>query len=189
MNLQVRRNETKVTGERSADRAWAPDPAATNRRTHPLAYVLTGGLVAGTLDLVFAMVFWAWRAELPALRILQSVAAGVLGPTAFEGGLETGLLGLVLHFFIALSMAVAYYAAARRWPLLWQRPVAWGAAYGLLLYAIMNFVVVPLSAATGSGDPVFTVWSLGVHVFLVGMPIALFVRQGLVQDAAYERSP
>lgn len=157
---------------------------STYRRTHPLAYVLTGGLVVGTLDLVFAMTFWAWRAELPAFRILQGVAAGLLGSASFEGGLETALLGLGLHFFIALSMAVAYYAAARRWPLLWQRPVAWGAAYGLLLYVIMNAIVVPLSAASGSDDPLWILVSIGVHAFLVGMPIALFVRQGLLQDAA-----
>ena len=173
-----------MTGKQTTDRAWAPDPAATNRRTHPLAYVLTGGLVVGTLDLVFAMTFWAWRADLPAFRILQGVAAGLLGPAAFEGGLQTGILGLTLHFLIAMSMAVAYYAAARRWSLLWMRPVAWGTAYGLLLYVIMNVVVVPLSAATASDDPLWVLASIGVHAFLIGMPIALFVRQGILQDAA-----
>ena len=152
------------------------------RRTHPLAYVLTGGLVAGTLDIVFAMTFWAWKADIPAVRILQSVAAGLLGEASFEGGLETAALGFALHFFIALTMAIVYYVAARRWPLLWRRAAPCGALYGLMLYVVMNLVVVPLSAASpGSRDPLWMVLSIGVHIFLIGMPIALFVRQGLLE--------
>jgi hypothetical protein len=152
------------------------------RRTHPLAYVLAGGLVVGTLDLVFAMTFWAWKADLPAVRILQSVAAGLLGPASFEGGLETAMLGLVVHFMIALAMALAFYLVACRWSLLLRRPTEMGAAYGLLLYGIMNYVVVPLSEASpGSNDPLWIGFSVVVHIVLIGVPIALFVRQGLLQ--------
>lgn len=151
-------------------------------RTHPLAYVFAGGLVVGTLDIVFAMTFWAWRADVPAFRILQGVAAGVLGPASFNGGIETAILGLSLHFTIALTMAVAYYVAARRWPVLWERPVEAGTAYGFFLYGVMNHIVVPLSAAeAGSRDVVWVVSSVAVHVLLIGLPIALFVRQGFLQ--------
>lgn len=152
-----------------------------NRRTHPLAYVLAGGLVVGTLDIVFAMTFWSWRADLPALRVLQSIAAGILGQASFEGGIETAAIGLALHFFIALSMAVVYYVAARRWPALWQQAVPWGTVYGLLLYGIMNLLVVPLSASPAPADPLWVILSVPVHVLLVGVPIALFVRQGMLQ--------
>jgi len=114
----------------------------------------------------------------PAQRIMQSVAAGLLGEASFTGGRATAALGLALHYFIAISMSVAYYLVARRWPLLWQRPVASGAAYGLLLYGIMNYIVVPLSAAgPRSSDPLWIVLSIIVHAFLIGVPIALFVRR------------
>jgi hypothetical protein len=76
-------------------------------------------------------------------------------------------------------MAVAYYLVARRWPLLWQRAALCGAAYGLLLYGIMNYVVVPLSAAGGPGsrNPLWVGLSILVHVGLIGVPIALFTRR------------
>ena len=65
-----------------------------------------------------------------------------------------------------------------RWPILWQRPVLCGAGYGLLLYAIMNYVVVPLSAAgPGSKDPLWIGLSVAVHAVLIGIPIALFTRR------------
>jgi hypothetical protein len=137
--------------------------------------VLAGGLTAGTFDIVYACSFWALKSNVPAQRILQSVAAGLLGKASFEGGTATAALGLALHYFIALSMAAVYYLVARRWPLLGRRPILCGAAYGLLVYAIMNFVVVPLSAAgPGSKDPLWIALSIAVHVFLIGIPIALF---------------
>ncbi len=53
-------------------------------------------------------------------------------------------------------MAAVYYVAARRQPLLWRRPLVCGSAYGLVVYVIMDYVVVPLSAARpGSKDPLF----------------------------------
>ena len=148
------------------------------RHPHPAIFVLAGGLVAGTLDIAYACVFWALKRGVPATRIFQSVAAGLLGPASFEGGERTAALGLVLHYFIALSMSIAYYLVARRWPLLRRRPVLCGAGYGVLLYGVMNYVVVPLSAAgRGSKDPLWITLSIAVHMVLIGVPIALFTRR------------
>jgi hypothetical protein len=150
--------------------------AHSSRR--PAIFVLAGGLVAGTLDIVYACVFWGLKRGVPATRIFQSVAAGLLGKASFDGGGRTAALGLALHFFIALSMSVAYYRVARRWPLLHRRPVLCGAAYGLLLYGVMNYVVVPLSAAgPGSRDPLWIALSIAVHVAFVGIPIAVLTRR------------
>lgn len=150
------------------------------RRIQRWAFVLAGGLVAGTLDIIYACIFWALKSDVPAQRILQSIAAGVLGKASFEGGAATAALGLALHYFIALSMALAYFLVARRWAPLWQRPFLYGAAYGLLLYLIMNYVVVPLSAAgPGSKDPLWIVLTISVHALLIGIPIALFVQHAM----------
>jgi uncharacterized membrane protein YagU involved in acid resistance len=144
------------------------------RRPSPAAYVLAGGLIAGTLDIVYACTFWALKADVPPQRIFQSVAAGLLGNASFEGGAGTAALGLALHFFIATAMSVVYYVVARRWPLLWQRPVLVGAGYGLILYGVMNYIVVPLSAAHGGPkDPLWVGLSIVVHMFLIGVAIAL----------------
>lgn len=149
---------------------------------HAFKFVLAGGLVAGTLDIAYACLFWAIKSDVPAERILQSVAAGLLGPAAFNGGAATAALGLVLHYFIAVSMSVVYYLVARRAAVLWQWPILCGATYGLLLYAIMNYVVVPLSAAgPGSKDPLWVGLTIAVHALLIGVPIALFTRRARQQ--------
>jgi hypothetical protein len=75
-------------------------------------------------------------------------------------------------------MSATYYLVARRWAFLRRRPVLCGAGYGLLLYGIMNYVVVPLSAAgPGSKDPLWIALSIAVHVLLIGIPIALLTRR------------
>ncbi len=156
-----------------------PTRADSARSAWPI--VLAGGLVAGTLDILYAVIFWRIKAGVPAQRILQSVAAGLLGQASAAGGVRTAVLGLVLHMLIATTMAVVYFLVARRWPLLWQRPWLCGAAYGLWLYVAMNYIVVPLSAAGGGGsrDPVWIALSVAVHVLFVGIPCALASRIAL----------
>jgi hypothetical protein len=159
-----------------------PDRSARN----PWAWVVAGGLIAGALDITFACGYWAIARDVPPERILQSVAAGVLGKASFQGGWTTGLLGLALHFFITLGMAAVYYLASLRLAALWQRPFALGAAYGLALYLAMNYVVVPLSNAPGGAGPGNNLWtwsSIAAHVLLVGIPIALCVSAGLRPSA------
>ena len=153
-------------------------------RTRALVSVLSGGLVAGTLDITYACVFWAFKAGTPPQRIFQSVAKGVFGPAAFKGGAATAALGLLLHYFIATTMSIVYYLVARRWPALIERPLLFGAAYGLVLYGVMNYIVVPLSAARGggSGGALWITLSIVVHALLIGVPIALFARRAFAPD-------
>jgi hypothetical protein len=154
-----------------------------SRRDSPWPPVLAGGLLAGALDITYACLFWAIRADLPPTRIFQSVAAGLLGKASFEGGAATAALGLSLHFFIACTMALTYYFVSRRWTVLVRHPVPLGIAYGLLLYVVMNFVVVPLSAASaGSRDPTWIALTVAVHAFLIGLPIALFASRAALHD-------
>jgi hypothetical protein len=144
-------------------------------------WVVAGGLVAGALDIAYACGYWAIAANVPAQRILQSVASGVLGrESSVAGGWNTALLGLALHFFITLVMSLVYFVASGKLPALVQRPVALGAAYGVALWIAMNYVVVPLSNAAGGGGPGLNLWtgmSIAAHVLLVGIPIALCARK------------
>jgi membrane associated rhomboid family serine protease len=160
-------------------------PATTTTlRAHesPWPPVLAGGLLAGTLDIVYACTFWALKAGVPPTRIFQSVAAGLLGEASFRGGADTAALGLFLHYVIACTMVAAWYLVALRRPALARRPVPWGIAYGLLLYVVMNHIVVPLSAAgSGSKDPVWIALTVAVHAFLVGVPIAWFLSRAVAR--------
>jgi uncharacterized membrane protein YagU involved in acid resistance len=114
----------------------------------------------------------------PARVILQSVASGWLGKASYSGGWPTALLGLVSHLFITCIMAAIFVTAARRIALLRNQSLLSGVAFGLCAFVIMNFVVVPLSAAAVHPPRgVFLAGGLLAHMFLVGVPIALATRR------------
>jgi hypothetical protein len=145
--------------------------------------ILFGGLIAGALDIIYAFLLWWLRAAVPPGRILQSVASGLLGKSSYEGGAATALLGAVLHFGLALAIAAVYVGASRLWPVLARKATLFGPLYGIGVYLVMNYVVLPLSAfpRRSGGSPPPVVWITGVlaHMFLIGLPIALLARRAV----------
>jgi hypothetical protein len=138
--------------------------------------ILSGGAVAGALDIFDAFALWIPRGA-TAPRILQSIASGLLGPAAFQGGARTAALGLALHFFIATSAAATFYAVSRRVPLLQRRWILCGMAFGICVYCVMNYVVLPLSLVR-QGHFAWGTFVNGIliHTFGIGIPIAYFSR-------------
>lgn len=142
-------------------------------RLHP---IVSGGAIAGVLDIVAAFTMQLANGVAP-VRVLQAIASGVLGREAFHGGNATALLGLLLHFTIALGAAWVYYTVSRFWTLLRRRAVVAGLAYGVVVYLVMNHVVLPLSRVNFRPAPWRTVAILmAVHMVCVGLPIALASR-------------
>ena len=139
--------------------------------------VLVGGLVGGALDILFAISFAAYNG-IPAMRLLQSVASGLLGRDAYSGGAPTAALGLTLHFAMAIAFAGAFVLASRRLPLLVRRPYLFGGLFGVGVFLFMRFVVLPWSAFPHpvSFKPLATTLDLLSHVFLFGIPIALAAK-------------
>ncbi|HEX7013679.1 MAG TPA: hypothetical protein VF161_13065 [Steroidobacteraceae bacterium] len=135
--------------------------------------VLGGTLLAGTLDISAAIITWMSR-DVPAMRVLQGVAAGLLGREARNGGWATAMLGLALHYLIMSVIVATFFFASRRLPKLVQRWLPAGMAYGVAVYIVMTFIVVPLSAFPGNPIPPWSqiVQGVIVHMFCVGVPIA-----------------
>jgi hypothetical protein len=142
--------------------------------THrPYVAVVAGGLAAGVFDIIYAFVLSGMRGGKP-LGVLQSIASGVLGAEAYKGGATTAALGLALHLGITIFAALLFLLAARRSALIQRHYILFGLMFGVLVYLVMNFAVLPLSAVP------FKIKYTGVdilqgfvsHALLVGLPIA-----------------
>lgn len=133
-------------------------------------------LVAGTLDILFAIVLTLVRGNDPA-AMLRSVASGPL-PAAIEMGAAGSVLGLVTHFALMAIMAAVFVIAARQRPALLDKPIQWGIVYGLITYVVMNLIVVPLRFATPlPPKPISIATQLFAHIVLVGIPITLIAAR------------
>jgi len=111
-------------------------------------------------------------------QTLQYIASGLVGQDAFNGGYVTVALGVFFHFLIAFITAGVFYEASRMIPALFKRPLLWGPMFGVGVYVIMNYVVVPLTAA----PKVPLTWGMllnGIlgHALLVGLPIAMLANR------------
>ena|SRR5215472_7948578 len=145
----------------------------TNNRSL-VAGILLGGLTAGTIDIGAASLI-SW---LSPIFILHVVAAGLLGRSAsFAGGLPTAALGMVLQWAMSLIIAAIYAAGGLLLPILRRLWLVGGLSYGVAIFFVMNYVVVPLSAL--QRFPRFMVLSFVENMLamlLFGVIVAYFLR-------------
>jgi uncharacterized membrane protein YagU involved in acid resistance len=90
------------------------------------------------------------------------------------------LVGLFCHFTVAYSAATVFVGMSRLWPILIERAIPAGAAYGVAVYFVMNHIVVPLSAVPKRTFSLkMVVIGILIHIPCVGLPIALVARRFL----------
>lgn len=146
--------------------------------------VFLGGLIIAIGDTIFATTLWfSWDAP-GFTKLFQTIAVGVLGQASYQGGVQAAWLGAGLHLFMASMFVLAYTLVSRRAPQLLRKPLAYGALYGVLLYAIMNFMVMPLSRVDAHPTlkhPDWLIYSVLVHMAF-GMVCVLFARRALQRD-------
>jgi uncharacterized membrane protein YagU involved in acid resistance len=136
--------------------------------------VIVGGSIAATLDILFALTFAAFNGVGP-LRLLQTVASGLLGEAAYTGGVPGAILGLCAHFGLSYLWAVLFVTVASRYTALVRKPVPTGALFGIVVFFAMRLVVLPLSAFPHpvTFKPLSAGLDLLSHMFFFGVPIAV----------------
>jgi hypothetical protein len=146
------------------------------KKSEAFRAILTAGLVVGVLDISSAFVIW-WQRGVGARRGLQGIAAGLLGPKSFDGGLVTASLGLGLHFFVAFVVVSVFYLASRKVEFLTIHPVVSGVLYGIAVYIVMYWFVLPMAFPTFRHRMGNELLAIAIHISLIGLPCALIVRR------------
>ena len=144
------------------------------RELEVLTAILLGGVIAATIDIGAAC---AISGRSPGF-ILQVIAGGLLAKAAFAGGWATMLLGAVLQESMGLLIAAIYILLAKSVPILLRRWIISGIAYGVVIFFVMNYVVVPLSA--WKSTPHFTSAKFAANMgamLLFGLIVAFFTRR------------
>jgi len=156
-------------------------PQVTTRQA-----ILTGWLLCGVLDITAACI-QAWiQAGRSPVMVLKGVASALWGRAALDAGAGMAAIGLVMHFTVALTATLVFYALSRRVALLRTAPLLIvGPLYGVVVFAAMNYGTLPalscvrsLYLGTPPRWPGSMSWpQLGIHMICVGLPIAWGVRR------------
>jgi hypothetical protein len=115
----------------------------------------------------------------PYLVVLQYIASGAVGESAFTGGAATALLGVVFHLLISFIVAAIFLVAADRIPLVRRNVLVSGLLYGVAVFFVMNLLVVPLSATPAIPPPTlpWLIVSIIEHTLLIGLPLGYLARR------------
>jgi len=137
--------------------------------------IMLAGLTSGGLDIISALTLNKLKG-VTAMRSLQVISSGVLGPKAFAGGGVTAAMGLGIHFFIAVVVAATYYVASRKLGVLVEYAALCGMLYGIGVHLFMTFIVLPLSGVRRPFSFTAFAAQLIIHMFCVGLAISLVIR-------------
>jgi hypothetical protein len=148
-----------------------------------ISAILLGGIIAGTVDIGAASVIY----QADPVLVAQSIAAGLLGAPAVDGGWQTAALGVLLQWLMSCIIAGVFVIAAQRIALLHRHWIAAGLTYGVVVYAVMNFVVVPLSNAHATHaihiPPMASVAKNLLAMFVFALIISYFAKDTVRRTA------
>lgn len=136
--------------------------------------ILCGGFVAGTLDIGAA----ASMSSLNPLVVMRLVASGLLGKDALMGGLLVSALGMLLQWAMSLIIAAIFVIVSTRLPQMIRNWIPASLVYGVVVFLVMSYVVVPLSNAPFKSNT--TVYSFVLNLLamlLYGLIIGFFARR------------
>jgi hypothetical protein len=162
----------------------ASPSAPRSEKSRALPAIGWATLTAGILDISSAFLL-SYPKGVGPIRVLQGVAAGLIGrESAMSGGLATAGLGLAIHFFIAFVVSTVFYVASRKLIFLTRQPVISGLLYGVVIYGFMYWIVMPLAYPVVHPSLTRDLTAVCVHMFLIGLPIALIVRRHSVSQVS-----
>ena len=144
-----------------------------------LKTILLAWLTAGCLDLLGAITVYSLIMQrVTTMRLLQGIARGALGNSAYEGGIPTALAGVGFHFIIAFCFTVFYFFIFPYIPFLKKQRIISGLLYGIFVWCVMNLVVLPLLQIAN----IPTKWDsitrgALILMFCIGLPISLIVNR------------
>jgi len=137
--------------------------------------MLLAGLVAGTLDIGAACLI----NHVGPVIICRAIARGILGKPSFNEGLASAAFGLVLQWLMSILIAACCFFAARRLPRpLKGRWIGTGLLFGVVIFLVMNYLIVPLSAV--GHRPHFDAPSLIenlIAMLVFGLIVSVFARE------------
>ena len=147
-----------------------------------LARLVRAGLLTGITDGLFSSVLSVVAYRSTVTRLFQGVASTLLGAEAFDGGLSTAIVGVLMHFGVAFAWSAVFLFLVLRWRFVGDLlaspsgPAKVGALYGPLVWMVMSLVVIPLLVQRPPTIGVRWWVQLIGHAPFVGLPIAAASR-------------
>ena len=152
--------------------------SAVNNQNSLVRPIVIGGLILGTLRLIDTLLFAWFTTQTPPIVVAQFLASGALGVAAFAGGPVIALLGVIIHYGVSFVVAAVFILSASRLPVLRRNAILGGLLYGVAVYLVMNFIVLPLSAAPPLEYSLpILIYGIILTALEIGLPLGIIVQR------------
>lgn len=162
--------------------------------TDRMSRLVRAGLLTGVTDGLFATVQSLLTPGSTVMRLWQGVASTVLGKSAYDGGVPTALLGLLMHFCVAFAWSAVFLFFVMRSS--WVRRtvsspsgvVGIAALYGPFIWLFMSLIVIPV--LLHRPPKIASRWWIQLvgHIPFVGLPIVASVANGGANEETGQRA-
>jgi len=139
--------------------------------------LVTTWLLTAVTDAIFSSVLVTVFYKSTFARLWQGVASVLLGPEAMNGGQRTVVIGLVMHFGVALAWSLVflllYESSHRIRELAHSRfgVIKVASVYGPFIWLVMSIIVIPLFAHRPPRFNFRWIVQLLGHIPFVAVPI------------------
>ncbi len=142
------------------------------------AKILQAGLIAGTLDILSAFIYYYIKSgKTNFLVIFKFIASAIFGKEAGEGGTGMILAGLILHYAIAFSFTIFFFWLYPKVKVMSKNRIVTAIVYGLFVWTVMNLIVVPLSNTVHRPFKIEGVLiNMGILIVCIGLPLSLIAN-------------
>jgi hypothetical protein len=148
-----------------------------------LQVAVKSGLIVGILDAIAASLNAYISTGITPDRVFKFVASGAFGARAYSESHGMVWIGLLFHFAIAIGWTILFFFAFSKLKLLHVNKILIGMIYGIFIWVIMNFVVIPLSSIGSRPFPfIGTIIMIMIHMFVIGIPISVLTSKYYTSD-------
>ncbi len=139
--------------------------------------IVKAGLIAGTLDILTALVMFFIKTHKDPMIVFQYIASAAFGKVAYTGGAGFIIAGLLFHYIIAFSFTILYFFLYPRIRFMQNNPLLAGLLYGIFVWLIMNEVVLPLTRlAPIAFNLQSAITGTIVLMLAIGLPVSLITH-------------
>jgi hypothetical protein len=138
-------------------------------------WILLTVLLTGTVDILFAFII---NYHVPASIILKFIASGLFGSIAFSDGTKMVYYGLLLHYCIVFIWTTIFFVLHAKLLNIVKLNFILAFVTGLIIWAVMNLIVVPLSRIPlQQFHAISVIENMAALILAYGLPITLIANK------------
>ena len=139
--------------------------------------ILLAGLLVGTLDITAALINFYINTHKNPTIVFRYIASAVFGRTrAYSEEGNMIFLGALFHYLIAYFFTILFFILYINFRFMSKNRLLTGIFYGILIWAVMNLVVVPIALGNYVKWNQQTWINLLILICMIGIPLSFIAH-------------